>query len=96
MVDLESLDATIARLDLALARAGLDPRDAIAAHELVFCIQALACRPIPPELDPELEAHFGEAIALARTFEPTRPEDIESLRTKLFDIAAAISVRARD
>lgn len=95
MIDLESLDALIARLDRALARAGHDPRDPLAAQELVLGAQALASRPLPPGLDPELEALVGQAIALAGAFEPDRPKDIEMLRDKLFDIAAVLSVRAR-
>ena len=113
MIHLENLDAAIARLDMALARANGLPGDPVAAHELAFCLAALAAQELPSGLGLELDRLLSRAIALARQLAPAPFEDgvqappsmtgvalaSESssvLRSALLDIAAAISVLARD
>jgi hypothetical protein len=113
MILLENLDASIARLDMALVRAQALPTDPVAAEELAFCLDTLAAQHLPSGLGAELDHLIGEAVALAGQLGPvmatqlarmpcpheaTEPARQASgqLRSKLLDIAAAISVLARD
>jgi hypothetical protein len=99
MMALETLDATIARLDLALVRVDGIPDDPLAAHELAFCLRTLAAQALPSGLGAELDGLLRQAIHLARLVEPdTVPSRLDSrrLRALLLDIAAAIATRARD
>lgn len=99
MMALETLDATIARLDLALVRVDGIPDDPLAADELAFCLRTLAAQALPSGLGAELDGLLRQAIHLARLVEPdTVPSRLDSrrLRALLLDIAAAIATRARD
>ena len=99
MIALETLDATIARLDLALARVDGTPTDPLAAHELTFCLGTLAAQDLPSGLGADLDGLLRQAMHLARLVEPdTVPSRLDSqrLRALLLDIAAAIAIRARD
>jgi hypothetical protein len=113
MILLENLDASIARLDMALVRAQALPTDPIAAEELAFCLDTLAAHDLPSGLGPELDDLIGEAVALAGQLVPAMATQVtrmpcpyeavepirktsSQLRSKLLDIAAAISVLARD
>jgi hypothetical protein len=113
MIHLQNLDASIARLDMALLRAEALPSDPLAAYELAFCLHTLASQDLPSGLGAELDDLIGQAMALAQQFAPVAGTDaaqlsyheratgparnaIGQLRSKLLDIAAAISVLARD
>ncbi len=99
MIALETLDATIARLDLALARVDGIPDDPLAGDELAFCLRTLAAQALPSGLGADLDGLLRQAIHLARLVEPdTVPSRLDSrrLRALLLDIAAAIATRARD
>jgi hypothetical protein len=99
MIHLENLDATVARLDLALARADDTPTDPLAAHEVAFCLDALAAQDLPSGLGADLDGLLRQAIHLARMVEPNAVPsraDSRRLRSMLLDIAAAIAGRARD
>jgi hypothetical protein len=99
MIALETLDATIARLDLALARVDGIPDDRLAARELTFCLGNLAAQDLPSGLGADLDSLLRQAMHLARLVEPdTVPSRLDSrrLRALLLDIAAAIAIRARD
>jgi hypothetical protein len=113
MILLENLDASIARLDMALVRAQALPTDPVAAEELAFCLDTLAAQALPSGLGADLDALIGEAVALAGQLAPVMAAQVArlpclhtataparkasgQLRSKLLDIAAAISVLARD
>jgi len=113
MILLENLDASIARLDMALVRAQALPTDPLAAEELAFCLDTLAAQDLPSGLGAELDDLIGEAVALAGQLAPAMAAQVarlpclhtateparkatRELRSKLLDIAAAISVLARD
>ena len=99
MIHLENLDAIVARLDLALARADGSPTDPLAAHEVAFCLDTLSAQHLPSGLGADLDGLLRQAIHLARMVEPNAvPSRVDSrrLRSVLLDIAAAIVVRARD
>ena len=109
MIPFETLDAEIARLDLALLRFDGLPHDPVAAHELVFCLVGLASQDLPSGLGAELDELLQQAMCLATQVQlslcqqlficprPALPSTQQAggrLRSKLLDIAAAISVRA--
>ena len=112
MIQVQKLDTSIARLDLALLRATEAPVNPMATHELEYCLSFLDRGLLPTGLGPEIDGLLAEAADIATRFRlalPTRPhpwwlveatEDeiraSEQLRFKLLDLAAAISVVARD
>ena len=98
MIHLETLDTTIARLDLALARVEGTPDDPLAAHELAFCLDNLAAQDLPSGLGVDVDSLLRQAMHLARLVEPHTRSRLDSsrLRSLLLDIAAAIAVRAHD
>jgi hypothetical protein len=108
---LENLDAVIARLDMALLRVSELPHDAVAAHELAFCLETLDEQDLPSGLGTEIDQLLRQVQIIAgdlrlHTIEtPWRPKLVEPdspfeacarLRCKLLDIAASISVLQRD
>jgi hypothetical protein len=99
MNHLETLDATIARLDLALARIDGAPGDPLAAHELAFCLGNFASQELPSGLGADLDELLCQARHLARLMGcqsvPSRLDN-NRLRSRLLDIAAAIAVRPQD
>ena len=50
MIHLENLDAIVARLDLASARADGSPTDPLAAHEVACCLDTLSEQHLPSGL----------------------------------------------
>lgn len=112
MTELQRLDTSIARLDLALLRAVAAPADPLATHELAHCLDFLDRRLLPTGLGPEVDGLLAEAADLAARCRPALPTEphpwwragpteaecraSEQLRIKLLDLAAAISVLARD
>lgn len=109
--ELDRLDAMVARLDLALARAMASPGDPVAAWELSACIDLLDDHRLRSDLSPELCSLVEEALQLARSLDlgkdrrpigwwtnrPTAAERqaAERARSKLLDIAATMSVMRR-
>jgi hypothetical protein len=105
LVSLRDLEVMVARLDLALERAGLAPGDPVARHELDFCLGAFASQVLPKGLGEEIRCLVRQARDLATAVPCPRgtalraPSDGEAsgrLRSMLLDIAAAISVREGD
>jgi hypothetical protein len=99
MIHLEALDATIARLDMALLRVEGSPNDPLAAHELDFCLDLLASQHLPSGLGADLDSLLQQAMHLARQIEPdTVPSHFDSghLRSLLLDIAAKIAILTPD
>ena len=112
MIALDRLDVSIARLDRALARATAVPGDPLAVHELVLCLDLLDCHSTPTGLGPPVDDLVGDTCKLAHHCKallrvephrwlssPATPQEREAcdrLRAKLLDLAAAISVVARD
>ena len=112
MIHLHKLDMSIARLDLALARAMASPADPLATHELACCLDFLDRGLLPTGLGPEVDGLLREAADLACRCRPALPLRVhawwdrdateaeclagEKLRSKLFDLAAAIVVLSPD
>jgi hypothetical protein len=109
---LKALDAAISRLDLALLRIGQLPEDPVAAHELAYCLDTLDRQDVPSGLGAELDHLLRQVKIIAgglklnivvsspwrlAPVDPNLPfETRASLRSKLLDIAASISVLQRD
>jgi hypothetical protein len=70
MIHLRNLDASIARLDMALVRTQALPTDPLAAEELALCLKAFACQHPPSGLGTALDDLIGEAVALADQIAP--------------------------
>ena len=112
MISLEKLDASIARFDLALSRATTHPTDPLAVHELVFCLELLDRHDLPSGLGSHVDRLIAETAELVCRFKPALPVQphriwaprateterhaCEQVRSKLLELAAAISVLVRD
>jgi hypothetical protein len=99
MTHLANLEATIARLDLALLRVGGSPNDPLAAHELGYCLSLLASQRLPSGVGADLDGLLRQAMHLARLVEPDAlPSSLDSIRLRslLLDIAAKIAILAPD